>query len=186
MDSRSQENRTERGPRYGPAAVATLTTALVTWPIAFNLGAYGEVFYDDVFRFVVASTVGLAIAMFASPDGRRARWFTIGALAAPALWLVLSVIFFDSTAAAASDPVFGFLALGTTLVAVPAGLKLLADLFVPDLSSLENNRVAGFTAAVIVVVAVTGFVVGANNDAFLTCDDFKIAGSDQPSNCASG
>jgi hypothetical protein len=186
MDSRSQEESTDRGSRYGPAAVATVTVALVTWPIAFNLGAYGEVFYDDVFRFVVAATVGLAIATVLSPYAGRRRWLTVGALAAPALWLALSVIFFDSTTAAASDPVFGVLALVAVVIAIPTVMKLLMDLFVPDLSSLENSRVAGFAGAIILLVAVAGFAVGANNDAFLTCDDFKVAGSDQPSNCAPG
>ena len=38
--------------------------------------------------------------------------------------------------------------------------------------------------AVVVVIGVAGWYIGSNNDRFLTCDDFKVAGSDQPENCA--
>jgi len=172
------------GPRYGPIAVATVTTALVTWPIAFNLGAYDAVFYDDVFKFVVAASVGVAVALVWSPYRGRELALRCAALGAPALWLVLSIIWFDSTAAAASDPVFGVLALLAALVSVPTVLKMTIDLFVPELGSVGDPRAVAFALVVVVIVAVAGFVVGANNDAFLTCEDFKIAGADQPSNCA--
>ena len=40
---------TEQDPsavgRYGPFAIAVMTMSLVSWPIAFNLGAFGVVFY---------------------------------------------------------------------------------------------------------------------------------------------
>lgn len=186
MDDPSRGGRADRTTNHGPTAVATVTVALIAWKIAFNLGAYGEVFYEDVFGFVVASTVGLVIATVVSPRDQRARWFTMGALVSPVLWFALAAILFDSTAAAASDPVFGVLALGIVVVAVPTGLKLLLDLFTPDLTSLHHTRALGFATLTIVVVAAAGFAVGANNDAFLTCDDFKVAGSDTPSNCAPG
>jgi hypothetical protein len=172
--------------RYGPAAVATLTMALATWPIAFNLGAYGAVFYNDIFRFVVTATVGLAIALVTSPYEGHKRWVTRAALASPAAWLAVSVLLFDSTAAAASDPVFGVVGLAVALVSIPTVLKLLIDLFVADLTSLEDTRMLMFAIALVALVAVAGFAVGANNDAFLTCDDFKVAGADQPSNCSPG
>ena len=38
----------------------------------------------------------------------------------------------------------------------------------------------------VVLTAAAGFYMGANNDLFLTCDDFKVAGADQPKNCAQG
>jgi hypothetical protein len=169
---------------YGPVAVATVTIALTTWPIAFNLGAYQAVFYDDIFKTVVAATVGLAIVVFRPPYERKKLWFVRTALASPALWLTLAVVVFGSTATAASDPLFGTLGLLVALISVPTVLKLLIDLFMPDMASLQDTTMLGLVVAVVIVVAAAGYTVGANNDAFLTCDDFKIAGSDQPSNCA--
>jgi hypothetical protein len=165
--------------RHGPIAVATVTTALVTWPIAFNLGAYRAVFYEDIFKFVVAATVGFVIALVWSPYRGRDLFIRCAALAAPAVWLFLSVLWFDSTAAAASDPVFGVIGLLAALVSIPTVLKMLVDLFVPQLGAENDLRAVGFAVATI-VVAIAGFAVGNNNERFLTCDDFKVAGADQP------
>jgi hypothetical protein len=141
--------------RYGPVAVATVTMALATWPIAFNLGAYDAVFYEDIFRFVVAATVGLAIAVVKPPYTGRRLWFTRVALATPAVWLALAVLLFDSTATAASDPVFGTLALLVAIVSIPTVLKLLMDLFVPGLTGVGDARTLGFAVAVIAVIAMS-------------------------------
>jgi len=170
--------------RHGPIAVATVTTALVTWPIAFNLGAYRAVFYDDIFKFVVVATVGFVIALVWSPYRGRDRFIRCAALAAPAVWLFLSVLWFDSTAAAASDPVFGVVGLLAALVSIPTVLKMMVDLFVPQLGPETDLRAVGFAVAMIVAVAIAGFAVGNNNERFLTCEDFKVAGADQPPNCA--
>jgi len=180
----SEESENEAG--YGPAAVATVTLSLVTWPIAFNLGVHGEVFYDDVFRLVVASAVAFAMAAVASPYEGWKRWFTQTALAAPALWFALAVMLFDSTAAAASAPVLGTVGLVIVVVAVPTALMTLMDMFTPDLLSLRQPGLLVYAAVVVVVVALAGFAVGANNDAFMTCADFEIAGAAQPSNCTQG
>lgn len=171
---------------YGPAAVATVTMALTIWPIAFNLGAYHAVFYEDIFQLVVISTVGLAITTFRPNYRGRTLLFVRLSLAAPALWLALSVTLFDSTAEAASDPYFGTIGLIIVAVSIPTVLKLLIDLFTPDLASLRDSHLLGFVIAVVIVVASAGYAVGANNDAFLICDDFKVAGADQPANCAPG
>ena len=186
MTDASTDGGPRRGPRYGPFAIATVTMALVTWPIAFNLGAYDAVFYEDVFQFVVAATAGLAITLITPPYRGRRLWYIRSALAAPAVWLGLSVLVFDSTAEAATDPVFGVLALGAAVLSIPAVLRLLIDLFVPELTSLRETRLVASAVVVIAMIAVTGFAVGANNDAFLTCDDFTIAGSDTPANCSPG
>ncbi len=161
-----------------------MTVALTAWPIAFNLGAYQAVFFDDVFNTVVAATVCLAIVIFRPPYKGRRLWFVCAALASPALWFTLAVTVFDSTGTAASNPLFGTLGLLIAVVSIPTILKLLIDLFLPDLATLRDTSTAAAIVAVIIMVTAAGYAVGANNDAFLTCDDFKIAGSDQPTNCA--
>ena len=49
-------SRPDRDRTYGPAAVAVVTIALTAWPIAFDLGAYDAVFYQNAFQIVVVST----------------------------------------------------------------------------------------------------------------------------------
>lgn len=169
---------------YGPAAVALVTIALTTWPIAFNLGAYSAVFYQDVFQVVVVSTVGFVLTIMKSPYQGRTLWVTRVALALPLVWMALAVVLYDSLGTAVSNPVYGSLGLLVAVVSIPTVLKLLIDMFARDLTSAQDSRMLAAGVAVVVLIAVIGFAVGRNNDAFLTCEDFKIAGSDQPANCA--
>lgn len=169
--------------RYGPFAVAIVTMALVVWPIAFNLGAFGVVFYLDIFQFVVLATAGLGISLLSSPYSGRRKWLTNAALAAPAAWFAIALMLTDSTAEAATDPVLGPLALVVALVAVPVVLKMVGDMFVPGFMRFERGRLLYGGVALIVLIGAVSYVAGLNNDRFLTCADFKIAGSDQALNC---
>lgn len=170
--------------RYGPFAIAVVTISLVVFPIAFNLGAYGQVFYEDIFRFVVAATAGLGVSLLANPYTGWQRWFTNAALGAPALWLLLAATVTDSVGDAATNPILGTAALVIGIVSIPTVLRMLIDMFVPGFRAYTDRRLLGGGLAIVVVIAVAGFVIGANNDRFLTCDDFKVAGSDLPKNCA--
>lgn len=170
--------------RYGPFAIAVVTISLVAFPITFNLGAYGQVFYDDVFQFVVAATAGLGVSLLATPYAGWRRWFTDVALGAPALWLVIATAFTDSIADAATNPVLGPAALVVGAVSVPTVLQMLLDMFAPGFRASTDKRLLLGGLGVVVVIGIAGFYIGARNDRFLTCDDFKVAGSDQPENCA--
>lgn len=183
--SAESPSRTEAADRpYGPAAVALVTIALTTWPIAFNLGAYDAVFYQDVFQVVVVSTVGFILTIVKPPYRGRTLWFTRIALASPFVWMAVAVVLYDSLGTAVSNPVYGLLGLIVAVVSIPTVLRLLIDMFARDLTTVRDPRRLAAGVAVIVLIAVVGFAVGRNNDAFLTCEDFKIAGSDQPTNCA--
>jgi hypothetical protein len=169
--------------RYGPFAIAVVTISLVVFPIAFNLGAYGLVFYEDVFRFVVAATAGLGVSLLATPYTGSRRWFANAALGAPALWLLLASVFTDSVADATTNPVLGPTAFVVALVSIPTVLRMLIDMFVPGFRSYTDRRLLYGGLAVVIVIAASGWFIGANNDRFLTCEDFKVAGADQPKNC---
>ncbi len=170
--------------RYGPFAIAVVTISLVVFPITFNLGAYRQVFYEDVFRFVVAATAGLGVSLLATPYTGWRRWFTNAALGAPALWLLLATVFTDSIADATTNPVLGPAAVVVGAVSIPTVLRMLIDMFVPGFRSYTDKKLLVGGLSVVVVIGAAGWFIGANNDRFLTCDDFKIAGSDLPDNCA--
>ena len=174
----------EARPRYGPFAIATVTASLFAWPIAFNLGAYGEVFYEDIFNFVVLGMAGLAVSFLTPAQEGSRLWATRVALAAPALWFLLAVVLFDSTAEAATDPVFGLVGLVVALVSVPAVFFLVVELFLPEASALDSLRLVVAAVLVVALIAVAAYAVGRNNDRFLQCRDFKVAGADQPTNCS--
>lgn len=172
--------------RYGPFGIAVVTISLVTWPIAFNLGAYGVVFYQDVFAFLVAATAGLAVSFLTPPYAGTRMWVTRVLLAGPALWSVLAVVFYSSIAEAGSSAWFGVFGLIVAATSVPTVLLMLKDLFAPGLNSIESGPRIGAAILTIALIALAGFLVGRNNDVFLLCNDFKVAGSDIPDNCDPG
>ena len=59
---------------------------------------------------------------------------------------------------------------------------LVAGLAVTTKASLALLPIGG--VALVAVVGILGFIVGRENDRFLTCSDFAIAGSAEPENCA--
>jgi hypothetical protein len=177
----SDERRSRTG---GPLALTAVTLGLITWPIAFNLGAYGEVFYTDVFRVVVASTILFAITCFAPVYPTPWIWLVRAALIAPMLWLLTAAWLEGSTSAALDRPLFAIWIVIILLVSVPITLRLLIDMFMPELSGAASRRMLWSIIGLAVVVGGAGFVVGRENDRFLTCGDFSVAGSAEPDNCA--
>ena len=167
----------------GPLALTAVTLGLITWPIAFNLGAYGEVFYTDVFRVVVASTILFVVTCVKPVYPAPWIWLVRAALIAPMLWLVAAGWVEGSTSAALDRPLFVFWMVLILLVSVPITLRLLVDMFMPELTMATSRRVLWSIVALAVVVGVIGFVVGRENDRFLTCADFSVAGSAEPDNC---
>lgn len=179
----SDSNPSDASWRPGAAGLATVTLALLVWPIGFNLGAYGVVFYADIFAIVVATSATLVVAMLLAPPGQRPPWYITVALAAPAGWLIAAVTLFDSVSEAARSPGLGAIGLGVVVISLPVIMRTLLRLFNPELSGPRSLRVRVGTVAIILGAALAGFVVGANNDAFLFCEDFKVAGADLPPNC---
>jgi hypothetical protein len=168
----------------GPLALTAITLGLITWPIAFNLGAYGEVVYTDVFRVVVASTILFVVTFFAPSQPTRWSWLVRAALIAPMLWLLTAAWVEGSTSAALDRPFFVVWIVLILLLSVPITLALLIDMFMPELTAASSRRVLWSIVALAVVVSGIGFGVGRANHRFMTCADFAIAGSAEPENCA--
>lgn len=167
----------------GPLALTGVTLGLLTWPIAFDLGAYGEIFYDDIFRVVVAASVLFVITLANPIYPSPWVWLVRAALAAPMLWLLTAAWVEGSTTNALNRPVFVVWMVLILLVSVPLTLRLLMDMFMPELTSAASRKILSSIVALIAAVGAIGFVVGRENDRFMTCSDFSIAGSAEPENC---
>ena len=174
-----------RSPRVGGTlAVAAIIVGLVAWRLAFNAGAYGVVFYDDVFSVVVASSILAVTTAINRPFHRPWNLVTSATLAGPLVWLGAAVVVEGSTGAAIERPVFAVALAIVVVVSIPLTLRLLIGLFHPELTSATTRGLTLVVVGVVAVVALAGFLVGRSNDRFMTCSDFEIAGSARPENCA--
>lgn len=168
----------------GALALTAVTLGLLTWPIAFNLGAYGEIFYDDIFRVVVAATILFVITLVRPAYPSPWIWVVRAALAAPMAWLLVAAWAEGSTSAALDRPIFIVWIVLILIVSVPLTLRMLIDMFMPELVAARGRKALWSIFSIVLIVGAIGFVVGRENPRFMTCADFAIAGSAEPDGCA--
>jgi hypothetical protein len=160
---------------------STIAVSLLVWDLTFTLGAYHTVFYSRLFQILVASTVLLSGALVLRREVRVRPWM-LAVLAIPLLWLISRAVAPFGRGSEANH-VVDLILIGLTLASVPFTLVALARILSPDYFALPARRLKAAAVAIIVLIGVTGFLVGQFNYEFTTCHDYAIAGNDEPSNC---
>ncbi len=163
-----------------PLAVISVGMAVVVWWPAFQLGAWGTLFFDTLLTLWAASTAAFVFVLVERrPTGSR-LWRAF-VLLLPSVWLILSFIDIDTT------DIFAFLAtvfgLLVVLVASPFTVWVLARIMWPDFGENSTRRQRWLIVGVVLGVAVVAFFLGLNQDQFLTCQEFTISGNSEPAGC---
>jgi hypothetical protein len=156
-------------------------SASVAFTLAFNLGAFGTVFFDAIFTAWVIATLVLVGSLVSRLPPQS--WWGRFVLFVPSLWFLASWIV-DPAAEGGSARVIFALTIFITVVCLPLIAWILISAINPEFLELPNSNKAAIVAAV-VLFAASGYFVGARNDIFLDCGDFKVSGNDLPSNCVS-
>jgi hypothetical protein len=164
-------------------SVAVVAAALVVWWPAFDLGAYGVIFFNQLLSLWAAST---AIFLTSLTAGRRARlsWARRLALLIPSLWLLLAFALPERGPEPWSRALF-YLAVVLTLAGAPFLAALLLRVTIAGYEQIPSRRRL-VAAAVVGIVAIAAFGLGQYNSRFLTCNDFIVSGNDTPLGCAQG
>ncbi|HEX3199364.1 MAG TPA: hypothetical protein VHR39_17600 [Propionibacteriaceae bacterium] len=164
-------------------SVAVVAAALVVWWPAFDLGAYGVIFFQQLLALWAAST---AIFLVSLTAGRRARvsWPRRLALLLPSLWLLLAIVLPEVGVRTWSRALF-YVAIVLTLAGMPFLAALLLRVTIAGYEQIPNRRRL-LAAAIVGIVAITSFGLGKFNGRFLTCNDFVISGNDTPPSCSQG
>ncbi|MFG6445629.1 hypothetical protein ACFXP7_09860 [Microbacterium sp. P06] len=174
----------ERRARDVPVGVILVGIAVIIWWPAFTVGAWGEIFFDDILAVWAASTAAFVFVLVERrPVGARlARAFV---LLLPSLWLVLNFVVDDDTADL-GVALLDLAALAVVLVGVPFTLWVLVQIMWPDITRTTGRRTGWLIAGVIAAVVIVSFLLGLNQARFLTCDDFAISGNSEPPGCTPG
>lgn len=171
---------THRGRREIPLAVISVGMAIVVWWPAFTLGAWGDLFFDTLLTLWVASTAAFVFVLVERrPVGSR-LWRAL-LLLLPSVWLVLSFVDIETT------DLLAFLAtlfgLVVVLIASPLTVWVLARIMWPDFGENASRRQRWLIVGVVGGIAITSFVLGVNQEQFLTCEEFTISGNSEPPGC---
>lgn len=164
-----------------PAGVIMVGMAVVVWWPAFTLGAWGEIFFDDILALWAASTAAFVFVLVEHrPVGvRLARAFV---LLLPSLWLVLNFVVDDQTEDL-GVVLLDLSAFAAILVGIPFTLWVLARIVWPDFSEETPRRMKWIITGVVAAVVAVSFLLGLNQSKFLSCEDFAISGNSQPPGC---
>ena len=163
-----------------PLAVISVGMAIVVWWPAFQLGAWGELFFDTLLTLWVASTAAFVFVLFEHrPVGSR-LWRAF-LLLLPSAWLAFSFIDFETTDLLTFvATAFGFLVV---LIASPLTVWVLARIMWPDFGENSTRRQRWLIVGVVGGIAVAAFLLGLNQEHFLTCRDFTVSGNSEPAGC---
>ncbi len=172
--------------------VSAVGMSTVAWRIAFNLGAFKTVFFESIFGVWVAVTV-ILVGLLLMPGRDTALPIWGKALMLIPTLALLSAFLNTAVAAAVSSEVDSWLdswliLLGVfaAVVSLPYAIYLAVKIIDIEIFQLPGIRLKVMLFSIVVAMALTGFFVGANNDHFLNCGDFKISGNDLPVNCRPG
>lgn len=164
-----------------PSGVVMVGMAIAVWWPAFTLGAWGELFFDQILTIWAASTAAFVYVLTERrPAG--ARIWRAFVLLLPSAWILLMFALNDESA-----DLFEFLltlaGIVAVLIGIPFTLWVLVRIVWPDFSASTSRRTKGIIVLVVLGVALVSFVLGLNQSRFLTCGDFEISGNSQPPGC---
>lgn len=162
--------------------LVTVTASTVAFGLAFNVGAFDTIFFDVYLSVWVVSTAVLVGSLVTElpPSG----WWGRLVLLLPTVWIVAAWIGGPANQDTGADVLF-VLTIVVTVISLPFVASVLVSVINPDFVGLPTrNRIA--VLAGVLVFALAGYGLGARNDMFLNCDDFKVSGNDLPANCVPG
>lgn len=159
----------------------TASSASVAFMLAFNLGAFNTIFFDQLLTVWVLATIVLVGSLVSNLPPQN--WWGRALLVLPSGWILGAWWAGPTAEDTAGNVVFG-VTIAITLVSLPFIVWVMISAINPDFLQLPRSNRITIIVAVLAFVAV-GYAMGARNDFFLNCDDFKISGNDLPANCVS-
>ena len=163
----------------GTFFTAILLLTLTTWPISFNLGAYGEIFFQTTLTIWIASVAALfgCVVIGRTQDGEvYATWWGLLLLLLPSL-LMTSVLWEDMMPWLVSPLEW------TSLLSIPYIAYILVSVAAREALELQDRRLVFWLVVGLVFLNALSYIAGHYNAVFMTCDDFTRAGDEAPHNC---
>jgi hypothetical protein len=170
-------------PRLRTLLLMVVGLSYPAWDVGFELGAYGQIFFEKIFTVWAISTA-LFTTFVATPNLRvvvpRLGWV---ALATPSFWLFFLLVFRSMPDhKAAGMAVFG-LGIVSYVVCLPYVLYLGISVAYPELLNVRGARSKLLVVLLIGLLLAAGVGAGTKHRWFLTCEDFEVSGNFAPANC---
>lgn len=167
--------------------IASVLIALEVWPIGFNLGAYGTVFWNDFFEIWIVSVVTLLSGLYLmlmneKTDRPPVRGIDLLAMFLPSIWF-LSEAADRLYPGPLLDGVQALFQVLTVVFALPVVAGVMLRVTMPEVLKLRSARLNLVLIAITLAICAASYLIGARNDLIFTCEDFRISGDEPPANC---
>ena len=161
--------------------VASVTASVTVWQVSFNLGAFGVVFFSQIFTAWVAASATFLGCLLLSPERSPVGRGGLVIMAFPTVGLIFTFV-----KSVTENSLIDFLGTASALISyvfcLPYTIYVIFSITHEEVVKLSRQmRVKLITIAAI--VGLIGYFVGSHNYLFLSCDDFKVSGNDLPTNC---
>lgn len=168
----------EAGANDRAALLITVGAGSIAFTLGFNAGAFNTIFFDVYLGIWVLATAVLVGSLVSKLPPQF--WWGRVLLLLPSAWIVVAWLS-DPAGDENGEVLFG-LTIVAAVVCLPFIVWVLAAAINPEFVNLPRMTRALVIAGVL-LFALVGFGMGARNDLFLNCDDFKVSGNDLPANC---
>ena len=165
--------------------VACVLIALEVWPIGFNFGAYGTVFWSDLFEIWVVSAVTFLAGVYllqTSPVRPPIRWRELATMLLPSLWFLAQALD-RAYPGGVLAWIKGLLEVLTVIFALPVVVGVVMRVTMPEVLKLRGRRMNFALIVITLAICTASYLIGLRNDLLFSCDDFSISGDDPPANC---
>jgi hypothetical protein len=186
-DSAAPEDEREklrREKRVRTLVVGAVGISIPIADVAFNLGAYGAVFYGRMITLWAVTTTTTLCLIALGGEQRRIGRVGLALMTIPTLAIAAQ---FSANQLLTETPVlravFVAVFLAAMVLAFPYTLYVVASIIDEDLLDLGDLRTKVALIIIAVVVGGTSFLVGVEQRFFLTCDDFEVSGNHVPADC---
>ena len=161
--------------------LSTITVSVTIWDLSFNLGAFGEVFFGQIFTAWVASSATflgcLLLPKNQSPVDRKGLII----MELPTVAIILTFLVNINV-----NPLLGLLrkaiAIFSYVVSLPYSIHVVFSITQEDIVKLSRTMTIKLVT-IAAIVSMMGYLVGSHNYLLLSCHDFKVSGNDLPDNC---
>ena len=170
-------------PKWRTLVVAAVALAYPVGQTGFELGAYGELFFDNMLSAWITVTATLVVLALVPRKKRVGLNVQIWILAIPSLWMLGRLVIGLTSP---SDVIHPLIFIGGAIsfaLCVPYAIYLIVRIANPDLPDLRDTRLRIVLALIAITFFAAGYGIGLRNELFQTCEELQVHDEDLPAHC---
>ncbi len=170
-------------PQWRTLVIAAVALAYPVGQTGFELGAYGELFFDNKLSAWITVTATLVVLVIVPRKKLPVTRIYIWILAIPSLWLLGR---FAIGLSSPNDVVHPLIFLGGAVsfaLCFPYAIYLIVRIANPDLPDIRETRLRIVLALIAIAFFGTGYGIGLRSELFQTCDELEMHGEVLPAHC---